>query len=193
MQAIPRSRFVRFVTATLALTSVCVPAGLFGQEQETRPEVTEGRRVRVTHDMGRSVGRLVHLSGDSLVVVTDDNDQIRFRSDQIQRVELSGGKHRNAQQGLLIGSAAGLAVGVVAALTLPERGCSSFSGYCAGDEALAVVGNTLSGAGLGALIGVFVKSERWQEGSLPDLEPMVTLQPQGDHRMTLGIGLRLRI
>jgi hypothetical protein len=136
----------------------------------------------------RSEGRLVLLQADTITLAAAESTT-SYGVNAIRRVEVSGGlrSHR------LAGAGAGFLVGGAVAYALLNTGGSTSpcdqsanqdaigSGACIGLAALGGV----AGAGLGAIIGGFVRTERWQDVPLERLR--VSLRPQAGSR--LGVAL----
>jgi hypothetical protein len=140
-----------------------------GQAIAQQAALAEGARVRLV---------TTALPADHQVarIVSADNDSIVFRSDaypvtrslalsQIDRIDVSEGRHRQAGSGAMIG----LGIGAIGGGIL---GAASFSpcndGWCIGPQTRT--GNTALGAALfgalggltGAIIGSFYQRENWK-------------------------------
>jgi hypothetical protein len=86
----------------------------------------------------------------------------------VTSLQMAMGKHGHALWGMLIGAAAFAALG--ATVTVDPNDCGPDStAFCSRGEAIG--GFALVGAGVGALIGVAVKHERWQNVSVEVLAP----------------------
>lgn len=142
--------------ATLLLVALSALAR--GVPAQDTLAIERGERVRLTFSSGRSsvVGVLVTQDRDSLRVQPQaDAPPVAFPRAAVTAVEASLGYHGHAGPGALIGMLVGGGVG--AAL---GSGCSG-DFLCPGPGGGALV---LGGTGLlfGALVGVFVRSERWE-------------------------------
>ncbi len=139
-----------------------------------------GERVRISAPAivpYRVTGALVELfqtdSGPSLVVRVSDTDELReLPIGAIETLERFTGRKRNALKGAIWGAGFNLV------FSLPvQLGCDdsySFYKYCydgVGDWALSIG----FGAAFGALIGFFVKSDRWTEVPIDRRPPQVSL------------------
>ena len=181
------------ITAVFLLSS-CVT--LIAQGQEAAPQ--PGARLRLTFPcelqgqpspgerrMGcRSAGRLVRLQSDTLTLDAAASTR-SYSVRALSRVEISRGTRSHR----LAGAGAGLLVGGgVAFALLHTGGSTSLCDRSANQDAigssecigLAALGG-LAGAGLGAIIGGFVRSERWQDVPLERLR--VSLRPQAGSRL----------
>jgi hypothetical protein len=153
--------------------------------QASRPE--PGARIRVA---ARGVvgarprqlaGVLVRLAADSLVVDTEPGGTLALPTTDIEALAVSRGKHGHA----LAGAGVGFLVGAgVAYAVLSSGGSTSPCDETANQDAigstaclgLAALGGAAA-AGLGAVIGGFVRTERWQDVPLERLR--VGLRSQG--------------
>jgi len=155
---------------------------------ESTPSLEPGDRIRLTHactpgDPGGSfcqtVGRLVS-SRDGTVTLESAKTTRTHTLDATSRIEVSQGVRSRWRAGAAIGFVAG-AAGTYALLNQggSTNPCDSSANQdaigpaaCAG---LAAVGG-VAGAGLGALVGSFLKTERWREVRLDALR--VGLDPR---------------
>lgn len=166
--------------------------------------VEAGTRIRVrTADQAALAGstapasaRLVgHLEGTSvdslwIRVGSPDGPLVSLDRADVRELQIGGGRKRNPGTGALLGAGAGLGLGVLAAATLDDcwLGTSRFwFDLCEGDEDVLILGSIVAGAAWGALIGWFIKTERWV-----DVPPAaLTLEPDGGG-VRLGFEVRLR-
>ena len=165
--------------------------------------VEAGTRVRVqTVDAGayagsarsldrRFVGHLEGTSGDSLWVRVGSaaGPLVSIDRADIHELEISDGRRRNPGKGALWGAGVGLGMGLLAAATLDDCtvGTSRFwFDLCDGEEDVLILGSIVAGAAWGALVGFFIKTERWV--SVPPAT--LTLEP-GRRGVSLGFRVRL--
>jgi hypothetical protein len=150
-----------------------VPAGAQPAAEE---DLSAGQRVRVTlastHE--RIVAKIVETGDARLTlqpVASSETRQLQWAD--VSELQVSRGKHRNTLKGVLGGAAAwALTLGLMAAFdTLDESGLG---------EPL-VIGGYLA---TGALVGTFVKTERWGEVPVPSAGRAVSRS---------GPGLRLQV
>jgi hypothetical protein len=139
------------------------------QAQEPDPAPLLGQRVRVSTPNGPSVtGKLVEQDGTKLVVSDQKGSLTAIPVADVSRIELSAGRKSKALLGAVIGAAVGLGVGLWAATTwCSESGCDNEVG------GVLVLG--VGGAGLGALVGAAVRTERWRQ--VPAGQPESRLPP----------------
>jgi hypothetical protein len=124
-------------------------------------ELGAGQRIRVTAPdlhLDRQVGELLRLDRDSLVLGSN-GQHWAVPPSLVSQVDVSGGQRGHEVTGLVIGAVAGLGMGFI--LFSPgSTGCTGSGDYgenCAYYRAASAVG----GAGLGALIGALIHTERW--------------------------------
>ena len=155
--------------------------------------VSAGERVRATieEQSGKLTGTLVEWGQDILYLAPDGSAErvtaTAIPLSTLSRLEISKGLRSNAGKGALIGGGIGLLVGggmsIIAGSTVDTEVTSTdylvFTGLV-----------TLGGAGLGALIGALIKSERWEEYPLDSLR--LGIAPGGDGGFQLMAVLRLR-
>lgn len=122
--------------------------------------LTPGTRVRVAIADARTVGRVEHSSSDSLVLSPSRGGAVAVPWNRIDRVEHSLGRRGRPGRGALIGA------GAMTALTV---GAIVFGG--SDNEVqddledtimiIALPVNAAVGAGIGALVGLAWRTERW--------------------------------
>lgn len=135
-----------------------------------------GARVRLRTDTAGSQwlrGVLVSADSASVGIVPQDApplgaNQLRLPSASIKRLELQTGSKRRWLRGLIVGVAAGVAIGF--AMEVDPVACKYDLNYeCSRGAALALGGATLGA--LGAGVGALVKTERWTPVALDALAP----------------------
>jgi hypothetical protein len=97
-------------------------------------------------------------------VGSTDGPLVSIDRANIHELQISDGRKRNPGKGALWGAGVGLGLGVLAAATLDD--CTVGTGrywfdLCDGEEDILILGSIAAGAAWGALIGFFIKSERW--------------------------------
>ncbi|SRR6266550_3781684 len=166
--------------ATLLLVAVAALAPRVAAQDTLA--IAPGERVRLTLESRPSavVGVLVTQDRDSLrVQPRPDAPPVAFSRAGLTGVEASLGFHGHAGTGALVG----LLAGGVAGAALGSSCSDDFLCPGAGGGALL-----LGGTGLlfGALVGVFVRTERWEWVYPRDLGITVVKPPRG-----LGIGVSI--
>jgi len=138
----------------------------------------------------RSEGRFVRLQADTITLAVAESTA-SYGVNAVSRVEVSRG-HRSHW---LSGAGAGFLVGAGVAFVLLITGGSTSlcdqsanqdaigSGECLGLAALEGV----AGAGLGAIIGGLVRTERWQD--VPFERLRVSLWPQAGSKLGLAVAV----
>ena len=150
-------------TAAL-VTALCV-SPILALASQRRPVVAPADRVRVTTADWELVGTLVAQGDDSLRLhVTGEVTPVSVARSAIKRLEISRGSHSHSGADALIGLGAGALVGGA----LGAVAGSDLANECPGNDCgpgLVVFGGLLVGAlgaGVGAVIGSFSHSERWE-------------------------------
>jgi hypothetical protein len=169
---------MRHATLLLVALSALAP----GAAAQDTLKIDPGERVRLTLSSGRSavVGVLVTQDHDSLRVrPRADAPPVALPRASLAGVEASLGRHGHAGTGALVGLLAGGAAG------------AALGSSCSGDFLCPGTGGgalLLGGTGLlfGALVGVFVRSERWQPVYPKELGFTVVKPPRG-----LGVGVSI--
>lgn len=155
-----------------------------------------GVRVRLAVTSSRDLlkGTVQALDADILSVISNDHQLVKVPRASITRLETGWGRKGNARKGLIIGGLIGVGGGLLVCGTDDD---SFFEGLnddptnlstCDGGEwvALPLLTSAVYG-GLGALIGHFIKSDRWVELPLDKVRVSV-----GPARRGLGLSLSVR-
>ena len=175
-----------------------LPAGLLPSEAAPAPapQLSPGDRIRVFLPAAREfrqTARLVSLSTDSIVLARTAGDvagpalssgrgRWAIPLGAVGRLEVSRGVQRNTEFGAILGAAAGL----VAAVAWNAAATSCHDLDCLGWGMRIVAG----GAALGAGVGFFSKTERWEEVPPDELHRLrVGVTPLPAVRLGLGQGL----
>jgi hypothetical protein len=167
--------------ATLAVLT----SGSLAMAQESA-DLAPGARIRVTAPgAGRVqvVGNILTLDEKAITIV-NDGQPVKVPRELITRLEVSWGRKRHVLPALLIGAAVGGLLGAASPL------CSSdLYGQTTCLSRGELIGYGIAGgAGTGAIVGAFVKSDKWVE--LPVDRFRVSLGPGLDGR---GVGLSLGV
>ena len=142
--------------------------------------ISGGERVRLTLPSSRRpvVGVLLGQDRDSLRVQADSNSTpVAFARAGVTSVEASLGRHGHAGTGALAGLVLGAVVGGAAGASCAD----DFLCPGAGGGALLLGG---TGLVFGALVGVLIRSERWESVYPEAVGLAVVKAPRG-----LGVGL----
>ena len=177
---------------TLMLISLIVaPLATIASQQS--PPVKAGDRVRVMAPSVSGspfVGTFAAVEADSLVV-HDSVDIWRLSLASVEQVDLSRGRKSHTLLGAGIGFLVG---GGVAVALLYTGGSTSLCDQSANQDAMnpgECIGLTalggVAGAGLGAIIGGFIRTERWQ--GIPLERVRVSLTPQAGRRLGLALAV----
>jgi hypothetical protein len=143
--------------------------------------------VKVTRTtFAQFVGEVHSLSADSLFVSSPGGMASAVPWSEVSRLQVSVGKQRNTRRVAIWGFATAAVVWTIIGIA----GDPVDRDYTP-DWAVALYGTGIFGlpsAGIGALIGRFVWSERWRDVSIPRVQPSVFALPDG----RIGIGVRYR-
>jgi hypothetical protein len=181
----------RAVMIALGLTM----AGAVPAAAQDAAALGPGVRVRLAVTSSRDLlkGTVQALDPDVLAVISDDHQLVKVPRASITRLETGWGRKGNARKGLIIGGLIGVGGGLLVCGTDDD---DFFEGFrydstnldtCDGGEWVALP--LLVGAaygGVGALIGHFIKSDRWVE--VPLARVRMSLGPA---RHGLGLSLSL--
>jgi hypothetical protein len=122
-------------------------------------------------------GRVTSSGDDALglMLASDDSPfgggQVVVPRGSLTSLQISMGKHGHALLGLLVGTASFAAIG--ASVEVDPNDCGDDStAFCSRGEAVGAM--AFFGAGLGALVGAVIKTERWQNVSVEVLAPRST-------------------
>jgi hypothetical protein len=190
-----RSKLFRSSLAVLLLTSLLL------QPNEARAEegldaagpIAVGTRVRLLAPatvQGPIQGTVMAIDNESLTLSTEDHRPLRVSRYTITRVEVSTGRQGHALIGLLIGAPVGAVVGAVVPL---DSGCTQAqlevkNSSCMDSRGALIAAGVLGYAGLGALIGHLIKTERWS--SIPPERVRLSLAPAPGRGARLLLAVR---
>ena len=156
----------------LALASL-LALGPSGQADERPPALAPGLRVRVTAgaDGGKIAGpirgTLAAIDASQITIDVLDGgpgaSRVRIPIERVSKLEASRGRHGHALLGAAIGFAGAAAAGAILGDSGPSVSCPVPPNPCGGSspklgQALAA---GLLGLPVGALVGHFVRTERW--------------------------------
>jgi hypothetical protein len=134
------------------------------QAQVDTLEVPIGSRVRVktstVPDVWRT-GTVESWNRDTLELTVEGKWSRVIPLPELVSLEISRGSRRNTGKGALAGGIAGAAFGTISSIAIAVADPIEGGGF--GTYAVFTVGTAAIGAGIGALIGSLVKSERWEE------------------------------
>lgn len=169
---------MRYAIAILILV-FGIPRKLPGQIDDQRVRVTSRR-----HRLRQATGPVIWATADTIAVQIRTwqvgRDGLEFTPDtvvlpraEIDRLDISTGRGNQAARGAAIGGGIGVLSGLIIGIRNPK--------HCATDEtvdclmepvayAQSVVASAAifgaAGAGLGALIGLMIPGDKWEQGSV---------------------------
>jgi hypothetical protein len=158
------------VIAAFLFSGLCSPPATAAMQAETPLHV--GGKVRYKLDAPRAdwqQGELTGVDTDTLHLVDGDGGGRAVPTLQIGALEVSSGRRSNAGRGAMMGGIVGTALGLGLGISASSQKCPSLC-YVP-DGAQEVVAATALfgavGAGIGALIGVTSRRDRWVEVPRP--------------------------
>ncbi len=179
-----RIRSICTAALFLAVIPFTVPRAL-GQE----PAVGERVRVRTVSDSpGKVIGVLKTREPAYLVVHSEDATPTTIAWADISRLEVSRGTKSNAGKGALIGGGVGAGIGVFA-VVLTCAGDSPLVEDCGAAEVAGGLLIASIGAGVGALIGMAARTEKWVD--VPPDRWQIEVSPDPNGGVAVGVNLRL--
>lgn len=156
-------------------------------------------RVRVAASPGRWMNGFLAAANSASVALVPEGaspfsvGEVRLRRETVRELEVAIGKRRRWLAGLLVGAAAGVALGF--AVDVDPVQCEFDSDYaCSRGEAVALVGGGL--AALGAGVGALVKTDVWIPVALDALGPPPARVGAGGPRLRAipgGLSLELAV
>jgi hypothetical protein len=160
------------------------------------PSLGPGVRVRLSVAASRDQlkGTVQALDRDTLSVISDDRQLVKVPRASITRLETGWGRKGNARKGLIIGGLIGVGGGLLVCGADDDDFFGDFDhstnlDTCDGAGewvALPLFAGAVYG-GIGALIGHFIKGDRWVELPLDKVRMSV-----GPSRRGLGVSLSVR-
>jgi hypothetical protein len=153
--------------------------------------IATGTRVRIASGDSLTVGHVFQSTADSLVIGRDLGGRLAFSWNDIDRAEYSAGMKSNAGRGALMGAGlmSFLAISAIILDGVDDDSDDSSWGS-AGDwdygPAIAIIVLPMFvalGAGAGALIGLMVRTERWN---------VVPISTSAIGQNGLGVSLAIR-
>ena len=166
----PNCPLVSSHSSRLAL--LCLLALPIELASQSAVAVPPGSRVRVSLEEGvppaankRVVGTLVSMSAESVVVQSAADDPQSFPAASVTALEVSMGRRSRVLQGALIGALILAPISAVQGYNQTSR-CdrTAVRHGCIEPGTMAVTefaGGGALGAGAGALIGAFIRTDRW--------------------------------
>ncbi len=177
---------------TLCVVAVAAAVSLEAASSALAQQPAIGERVRVkalSEGLGRPieiVGTLEQRASAYLIVRPPGAAPARIAWDDVWRFQVSRGRHSNSGKGAMIGLGIGGALGLALGISLTG---DDFFDVGAGDVALISLQMGAMGAGIGALIGMASKSERWE--TVPPHAWRIQVAPDPGGGVALGVRVRL--
>jgi hypothetical protein len=158
----PKEELLRNRAIVLILAMVGALSGGVRADDGAGLPVMVGSRVRISAPSllkgDRIEGVIAAVDGECATVTTGSGVSVVVAREAVATFEVSVGRKRNTLKGTAIGAVAGAAVGVLSTVDPQNCGVNS-PNYCSRGEAVRT--SILGGGALGAIVGAFVKSDRW--------------------------------
>jgi len=174
-------------TISISLSVLLVAAVLVNPATTSaQAGLREGVKVRVSvPGAPRATGTIQRLTPDSIVLFAEPNgSRIGIARSTIQSLQVSQGRSASAgaKKGALWGAGIFGGIGVLIAVQLASDNFPSDPDQFSPKAVAAIA--IAEGAGIGAIIGGFVKSEKWETVSV---QPAVSMSSNG-----LRVGFNIR-
>ena len=194
----------RIVAAILLPPILALPAGCASTHRVSTDELrpTVGERVRISKRPKSErygdpiIGSVTDQRMDTLVVLVEGAGRvIRIPLSSVKRLEVVTGRKSKAGAGALVGLVTGAITGALLGNYWGSVSCSGTYGFTICLEkgeaaALSALGFGLAGAGLGALVGSFIKVDRWE--TIPVDELRIEASPVAPDGVSLSASLRFQ-
>jgi hypothetical protein len=184
---------IRSGSAVILVSLLLLPAGARAQDS---PEgaLTVGSKVRFDAPSairGTVQGTVMQMDDTYLLVSTESHTPFKVARQAITRLEVTVGRQRRARKGLIVGAIVGAAMVAVIAASSVESFCSPGQTLeqCRTDRSTVLAVGIPVTALEGALVGHFVKTDRWS--SVPVEKVRFSLAPKVQ-RDGVGVALSLR-
>ena len=181
------------LTAALLLLLLARPDALVAQTKAPAPALVPGARVRIkTRDEAKPrIAIVVAHTADTLSVrLPEFSNTVAMPLDEITRLDVSLGRHRNVTRGIVVGTVAGGTVGALFG-AMSYQPCTSQCLLAPESRAQsAAIGGILVG-GLGFIVGSLTglaRQDDWKRVPLDGKRVAVSVRPRG-----LGAGLGVRL
>ena len=178
--------------AALLLLLLARPDVLVGQAAPSATQLGPGARVRIAtrDDSKPRVTTVVARKGDTLLVRSREYNTIPLPFDDISRLEVSTGRHRNVVKGMAFGTLIGGTAGAIlgAAAYEPCTGVCIMAPGSRGES--AAFGGAVFGV-LGFVVGTLTglsSHDTWQHVPLDARRVSVNVRPRA-HGTGLGVAL----
>ena len=167
------------------ITTLLVAGTITGTAQAQT--LTAGTRIRVLVPALSSKpieGIFERLRGDTLVVnVQAWERRLELPLSSVEQLKMHSGRRSAARRGAAIGALVGAAAGGIGAAATYEDPCPEGADFCifdvgpVGEVVLSAIVFGAIGAGTGAVIGSFIKVDRWETVPLDRIR--ISLTPRG--------------
>ena len=180
----------------VTLAAAVLAAAVAAADTPASGVVVPGEKVRVTtrNSQDDKTGVVMEADARSLTVsLGSGKPPVRIPLASVKKLEVARGRRTAAKEGAIAGGLVGLVLGVLAVHTVSYALCenatdcdASPQGYGIGAGAFAA-----GGAGLGALVGLAIKTDRWERVPVDRVGVAIGPVPAGAGvQVSLGWGRR---
>ena len=158
--------------------------------------VATGEKVRVTTAAGLDdkTGVVMQADARSLTVsLGRGKPPVQIPLASVKKLEVARGRRTAAKEGAISGGLVGVVLGALAIHTVSHALCESATDCNASPQAYGMGIGTFAagGAGLGALVGLAIKTDRWERVPVDSLRMAIGPVPAGAGvQVSLGWGRR---
>ncbi len=171
-----------------ALIILTLGAILFLADPAHAQSIGDRMRIRTQHRQ-EIIGQIKSLDNTSLTILTDYSRELGIAYADMVQLQRSLGRRSHYKKGAAIGSGIGASVGIFGAITT-DGGCNAVSpSTCNVLSAVGILILSVGGALLGLIVGVAIRTERWERLDIPgqsaaSVMPIIGVHPGGS--LTLG-------
>lgn len=156
--------------------------------------VSEGARVRVFPSVEGTepvIGTVVDVALDTFIVLSEREEVLSYHDSKLSKIEVSEGEKKKTLLGFGVGFGVGLAAGfAICNADKDAHTCGSEADLLGDLTGVVILMTAALGGSVGAIVGSFIKTERWQKATL-SASPPVALNVGKDGSMGLVFSLRL--
>ena len=173
------------------------PSGMIATDTRASGMVAAGEKVRVTatgSGLDDETGVVVDADAQSVTVsLGPGKPPVRIPLSSIKRLDVARGRRTAAKEGAISGGILGLVLGVLAVHTVSHALCENATDCDASPQGYGIGAGVFAagGAGLGALVGLAIKTDRWERVPVDRLRVAIGPVPAGAGvQFSLGWGRR---
>jgi hypothetical protein len=131
---------------------------------------------------------VVRVEADALILQLHEEEVSRVQLSSVQQLQVSRGRTRRFGRSVLIGGAAGVAVGALVGVGASGGGQSDFVDPAVCGLVIGAPVGAVTGVIIGVIAGATSKHEQWED--VPMTRPLVSFAPHGGGALALGVSVR---